>query len=474
MAEALVLPVGFIITILLTRRLGPDGYGLFTLTAMLIVWVEIGLTTIFDRASITLISQTENWQPVGIAVIRLHLMMGSVFMLLFFLLAPPIASLLSEPMLVPYLRLFALDILIFSLVRAHRYILSGIGQFRSRAYVSAGYWITRLLLTVVLVELGFAVFGAIIGFIGASIVALIICRYYIRLPFFRSADFPIRRLWGYSAPLALFALTQRSHNPFALFMLKILGGTVTQAGFYGSAINLSRPIVLAIGAFSEPLLSILRSIISSGGIDEQVKTTARHSMRLVLLLLPCSGMIGGGASEIVVVIFGDAYLPAVPLVRWLIFSVVPLGMIAITTVIMTAAGKLRWPFALTGPLLPLSIVGHFLLIPQLGAIGAAQVTTFVASLGAIVTILAVHRLWRILPPLGTLIRSVLICGIAYTSMVLWPVSGMMIFVKLPAVCIGIGFAFLAMGEFSVHELATLRSLLNRRGNAAPPVDHCHK
>ena len=36
LAEALLVPTGFVITVFLTRRLGPADYGLFTLSAVLV------------------------------------------------------------------------------------------------------------------------------------------------------------------------------------------------------------------------------------------------------------------------------------------------------------------------------------------------------------------------------------------------------------------------------------------------------
>ncbi len=40
LSEALVLPVGFIIAVILTRTLGPDLYGLYILSAAIILWLE--------------------------------------------------------------------------------------------------------------------------------------------------------------------------------------------------------------------------------------------------------------------------------------------------------------------------------------------------------------------------------------------------------------------------------------------------
>jgi len=110
-------------------------------------------------------------------------------------------------------------------------------------------------------------------------------------------------------------------------------------------------------------------------------------------------------------------------------------------------------------MLPLAVVGHLLMIPRLGAVGASLVTTCAAILGALTTVLAVHRIWRILPPASTLLRSVLVCLLAYALADLWPTAGFLLLLKLPAIILVILFAFVLLGEFSNDEITLARSML---------------
>jgi O-antigen/teichoic acid export membrane protein len=464
LAEALLIPTGFIITVFLTRKLGPEDYGLFTLAAVLVAWVETSIQSVFDRTTVKFVGQAEEWRPVATTVVRLHLAASAGATLLLWLLAPSIATLLNEPLLATYLRLFALDIPLYSLARAHRNILVGIGNFRQRALTSAGRWITRLLLIVLLVELGFSVQGAILGSIGASLVELVIGRFYVRPSLSRRSDFPVRKLWGYAVPLFLFALSLRFYSKLDLFMLKALGGTAVLAGIYGAAQNLSRLPKLFVKSLSPLLLSTLSRTLRAGE-GRPARELGRNAMRVVIGLLPLAGMTAGAAPEIVELIFGRQYLPAAPLLSLLVFGAVASAMISVTTAILTAAGKPGWTFALTGPLLPLAAAGHLLLIPHLGAIGASLVTTVVASLGALAAVWAVYRIWRILPPASTLLRSILICVLAYALAALWPTAGFLLLLKLPVIILVILFAFVLLGEFSNDEIALARSLL--RWQTAP-------
>jgi O-antigen/teichoic acid export membrane protein len=462
LAEALVLPTGMLIAAFMTRRLGPEGYGLFTLAATLVAWIEWSIASMFVRATVKFIGEADDWRPVAAAVFRLHLLVSVGAAALLWLLAVPVAEVMGEPSLVTYMRLFALDIPLFSLARAQQSVLVGIGSFGVRALASAGRWITRLALIVVLVELGLSVTGAILGSIGASLIELAIGCFYVRpLPFSRFT-FPLRPFWEYAAPLFLFALSLRLYDRLDLFALKALGGTAEQAGIYGAAQTVALvPGIFAL-SFSPLVLSTLSRTLRAGD-TRQAKEIGRNAMRLVVGLLAFIGLAAGAAVEIVDWVFGAAFLAAAPLLALLFFGALALLMISVTTAILTAVGRPGLTFALTGPLLPLVLVCQLVLIPAHGAIGAATATALVAGLGAVATVVAVFWIWRIVPPAGTLGRAVLACGLAYALAVVWPAPGLLLLAKLPTIAVVVCLTFVALGELTGDELRLVGALLRRPG-----------
>jgi len=457
-AEALILPTGLATVIFLTRRLGPDGYGLFTLSAAIVTWLETGISALFSRASIKFISEAPDWRPVGTTVLRLHLAVSCLAALILFLLGEFTAALLKEPLLRDGLRLFAIDIPLFSLSRAYRNILTGVGEYRQRAVVSMGRWVSRLALIILLVEMGLSVPGAIIGSIGASLAELFISRHFIRPSLFNPAPFPVKKIMTYALPLSLFALSTLFLGKIDLILLKILGGTTSQAGIYAAVVNLAVvPGILSL-SFSPLLLSTLSHLLASGR-DEVARKLARNSLRGVLWLLPFAGMTAGAASEIVVAIFGKDYLPGAPLLALLIFAALAWLMISVCTAILTACGKPHWPVLLVAPLVPVAFIGHLLLIPRLGPLGASIVTTFTSLTCAFAALWAVFRLWSILPSAVTFLRSSLISGVAFVIAQFWPVSPLILLIKIPAIMLLIIIFFLISGELSRDEFAFARSVV---------------
>jgi O-antigen/teichoic acid export membrane protein len=459
-AEALILPTGLITTIFLTHRLGGAGYGLFTLAAMLVAWIEWSLTSVFARAAIKFTAEAgDGWRPVGTAVLRVYLWTSCAAAGLLIIAADAVATAFHEPVMASYLRLFALDIPIFGLSQAHRHILIGLGGYRQRALGAAARWTVRLVLIVLLVELGMSIRGAILGSIGASLVELAVHRWFARVPLLGRSSFPMRQLWGYAVPLFSMALSLRLLEKLDLLMLKLLGGSAEQSGWYGAAQNLAIIPGILAGSFSPLLFSSLTRVLRDGDVAH-ARDMARDSMRGGLLLLPAAGMTAAAAHEIIGLIFPPDFAPASGPLAILTFAALGMLIISIATTVLIAAGRPGWTFALTGPLIPLALVGHLLIIPRLGVNGAAGVTTAVVCAGALATVLAVQRVWRVLLPMGSLVRSLALTACAYVLAATWPAPGAWLLLKLLAVCLLVPVAYLLLGEFDAREIGLARSLVH--------------
>jgi O-antigen/teichoic acid export membrane protein len=456
-AEALILPTGLILSAFLARHLGVTGYGLYTLAASFIAWIEWSLAALFARAGIKFVSEASDWRPVGSTLMRLHLAVSLAAMLLLMLLAGPIAALLGEPTLASALRLFALDIPLFCMAAAHRVILAGTGQYVARAQATSLRWLSRLALVALLVGLGLSLEGAILGSIGASAVELAVARRFARPALFRRSEFPARQLLGYAAPLFLSALALSLFDRLDLLMLKALDGTATQAGYYGAAMNLAFVPAVAALAFSPVLLSLLSRVWREGE-RSRARAIGQDALRAMLWLLPPLSLGAGASSELVTLVFGGPFLPAAPLFTWLLLAGAALAVLSIATTILTAAGKPGWTFGLVGPMVALSGVGYALVIPRYGPLGAAMTTAAFAVLGATASLIAVWRLLSVRPPFMTLLRCVPVCAAAYTLAAACPTPGFWVFLKLTLLAPVSLLPMALLGEFTASDVALFRSL----------------
>ena len=460
LAEALMLPTGFLTLTFLTRQLGTDGYGRFALAATLITWIEWGLNSVFSRTTIKFVSEAEDQAAISTAVVRTQLGCGVIAALSVVLAAPMIATLLHEPSLTGLLRLFAIEIPLVNFAQAHQNILAGLGKFGARAIATAVRWLTRLLFIVCLVSMGLSATGAILGSLAAMLADILICRCYIQPSLWRPSEFPISALAGYALPLFMAALSLRLYAKLDLIALKALGGTAEQAGIYAVAQNLA----LFGGVMSPALAPVLIATVSqlvSQGQTEQVKALSRSAMRVVLLHLPFAALLVGAAWEIVPLLFGTPFVGAAPLFSLLIFATVGTVMIAVTSAILVASDRPQWTAVLAVPLPGMAIAGHWLLIPLLGEVGAAATTLIVSSLGATAGIAAVYVKWQVLPPGMTLARCCLVGVGGAIAAHYWATPSWWLFIKLPVLSLVMLFALWLLGEASPEDKILLRSILQK-------------
>lgn len=458
LAEGLIVPTGLVTLAFLTRWLGTTNYGLFTLAATTVTWLEWSLTALSARATNKCISEATDWEPVATTALRLHMATGLVAMVALMLGAGWVATQLGEPALAGYLRLLALDIPVFSLAQAHRNILVGLGGYRQRAWLSAGRWVGRLVLILLFVGAGWGVPGAIGALIGASVVELIVARRFVKPSLWRRSDFPVQRLLVAAAPLFLLGICLRLFDKVDLFILKALGAPAAQAGLYGAVQNLTIVPGLFALSFSPLLLSTLTRLRRDGQ-QEHARAMARDSLRLAILLLPWAAMVAGAAPEIVRLVAGPKFTDAAPLLPPLIFSAIASVLISVATVVLIASNRSWWTVVVGVSTLAAAVGGQFWAIPRWGAQGAANVTAGCAWLGAVLAVALAAADWKTAPPVWSVVRSLVWSGVAFAAAGWWVTPGAWVVVKMAALSAGLVAGYVASGELDARERALAWSLI---------------
>ena len=456
-AEALLLPTGLITAAFLTRYLGPSDYGLFTLASVVVLWIEFIVTSAFSRAAIKLIGDAEDWRPWGSTLVRYYLLAGTVAALLLWLGSGQLARVLGEPAMAGYLRLFALDIPIYSLATAHRDILVGMRCYRARALAAAARWITRMILIVVLVWAGLSVRGAIWAMIGASLFDLITARYYVRPSFWRTSPVPLRRLWDYAVPLLVSGVALRVFDKLDLFMLKVLGATAATVGLYGAAQNLTIVPGLIGTAFAPVLLSALTHTLRRGD-PALAHELARDSIRFTISLLPFAALVAA-SPQIVSLLMGQTFAPAAPFLAILIFAGFARLVLAVCLSILIAAERPRWVLLLTAPVVPLAVAAYVTAIRDGGPRAAALTTSLLSVILTALALAAVFFVWKVRPGTASIARTALLSLATYAAALAWPATGTMLLVKLAVIGGLLPIAYVLTGEFERDEIVRLRAML---------------
>jgi O-antigen/teichoic acid export membrane protein len=460
-AELVLLPTGLITAAVLTRTLGPAGYGLFSVAATFITWLAFTTTTLLARAAVKFVAEADDWRPVGTGVVRWRLVVGSGAFLLVLAGADAFARLLGAPELARYLRVFALDLLLFNLARAYRDVLTGRGRFRAVAAVSLARWLTRLALIVALVRITGSIMGAVIGSVGATAVELLVAQRLGSVPLRGRSTIGWSRMWQVAAPLMVYGAAMQLFSKIDLFALSALRGTSPDVGLYAAAQNLAVPPGLFALSLA-PLLLATLGRLRHAGADSDARRVARNALRVAIALLPMAAVIAGTADELVRVVFGPSFTGSGGILALLFAGGVALVVMSVSVSVVTAMDAQRVVSMLGVGVLAAAVVGHMVLIPRFGAMGAAMVTAGVSVAGGLASLVLVHRLWHV-NAYPTLIRSALIAGPVYGLAAAVPASGGGALVaKLALLSALVAVAFVATGELDADERRHLLAALPRR------------
>ncbi len=465
-AHALRLPVGLLIAAFLSRRLGPEDYGLLTVATAIVVWIELSIALLFSRTTTKFVAETDAWRAVASGLLQAQMLISLAAAGLLIAAAPLLGAWLRSPELGAYLRLFAIDIPIFSLGRIHLAIATGRGAFGLRAWLIACRPAAQLVLILILVGGGLSIRGAILAVIGASIVKLAVARVFVRPALWGRFPLPLRRLGGFALPVFLYSAGMQLFQPLGLMVVKALDPLPGSAGFYAAAQNLMIPPFLLAAALAPVLLSTLTSLSRSGRREEAGRMMAQ-AMRLVICLLPFAGVVAGSASDIVILIYGRPFVPAGPPLALLIFASLGLTLNSANGAALMAAERPGLIFALTAPLTPVALGAYLWLVPRFGMAGAAGATLALAWLTAGVTSLAVFRIWSTGPGPATLLRSLAATAIAYALSSAWSASGPWLALELVVTGAAAVLALRLLGELTGRDLAFFRSLLPGRTGPVP-------
>ena len=460
-ADALLLPTGLLTAAYLSRELGPGLYGLYALAAAIVVWLEWSVTALYARATLKLVGDADDWRAVGATITWAHVVTGALAGAVVALGAGPLADLLAAPALATPLRLFSLDVPIVCAATAHRNLLVGTGRYGMRAAASVARSVARMLLAIGLVAAGFGVEGAIAGVVASSAIELVVARRAIRPRWRRDPSVALSGIAEVALPLLLFAASVRLLDKVDILALQRIGRSVADTGVYAAAQNLAVAPGLFASALSGLLLAMLGRLRREGRI-EHARWLSRGALRALVLLLPFAAIVAGGAGPIVRVVFGEAFAGAIPLVGFLVFAAMGLLVLGVASAILTAWDHAWDAVFVTAPAVAIGIAGYALAIPSLGARGAALVTTGIALVAALGSMVALRRRLRFTVPAATVIRGVAVSGIGFAAAraLDGAVADLVALGGLVLLGVAVPLCFLATGELSRDELA----LLGTRGS----------
>jgi O-antigen/teichoic acid export membrane protein len=242
--------------------------------------------------------------------------------------------------------------------------------------------ITKILVQVGAVFLGFGLGGLIGGFIVGMVGACLINFRYIQLGF---TDFNMNHiknlfsfsLWGFIASGGALIYTNTDTILIGYFM------SAADVGIYRVAFQLAGAAAFILGSFSTVLYPKISEWHTKGNLQMIEKTVSRAIMYSLVLAIPVTAGALFFSDKLMYFCYGESFESGS--VTLIVLCLVQIATIFMTleTMCLSAMDMPHLSFRVTGISAILNIVLNIVLIPRYGIVGAAVATLFTLTVNAL-------------------------------------------------------------------------------------------
>lgn len=305
----------FIVSIILTRLLTPEDFGLIGMTV-----VFMGFAGLFDELGLgaALVQRKEVEERHLSSTFWINALAGLVLMMLLIMLAPAISRFFNEPRLIPLTMLLSINLFIGSLNVVQQAILTRKLDFRRLVTVETSTAIFASIFGVTLAYLGYGVYALVWQTILASVLNVVFM-------WFASAwkprfifDIPaVKELWGFSSNLLGFTILSYWIRTGDNLLIGKFAGPVN-LGIYTRAYSLMlMPITQVTANLSRVMLPALSRIQDD---KARVKSIYLRSTGVIALItFPMMLGLFVSADVFVLTLFGAKWVAVTPVIRVLCF-----------------------------------------------------------------------------------------------------------------------------------------------------------
>jgi len=425
-ANVTFLISGYAIHFGLGRYLGPELYGTFGVILSLLTINRIFIQTGTSQAVSKFIAENKDMaNTIKNEALKIQTIISLAIFVIYFSSADLISNLLNDPDLAGYIRLSAFIIPISAISNTYSASLNGIRAFGKQTKSLIVYSVTKVFAVLALVLLGFAISGAIVGYMIASIAALIVAKHYCKFKNNKS-HFEARKIVGFAIPIILFSAASTLLMNIDLLFVKAMVEESAEIGFYTSATTLARVPYFIFSALSLTLLpSISKSVADKD--NEQTKSYISSSLRyLLLLVMPIAFIVSATSGNFISLAYTSEYLPAAHSLSILIFGFIFFSVFAVLTTIIIGGGKPKVSMTIALMLIPLDVILNLTLIPAYGLEGAALATTITAFVGVVIASIYVVKRFRALANPISFGKMCIASLAVYFISIVYPISGILL------------------------------------------------
>lgn len=415
-ATAIELGLSMIVTAVLARRLGPTGFGQYSLWLAFIAFFtplyDFGLTPFSLRQVAQKPEDTDRYLRTAIAtkvllsLFGLLIIIGIAFKLDYF----------KNTLLGAAFVLLAVSQIAKSFALLNRAVFRAHEWMHLQTYIGAISNIARLslILIVILIRPDLLMICLVLAIVNLSEVLISSVLIRRRTPQLSSVALPhnskynIRQLLKQSTPFALYDMFNGMYMRADTVLLGIFSG-VQPVAWYSSAYKLATLVSL----LPRTLMDGIYPILCKESSERVYQLVRRLLLILMGIAFPISLSLTVLAPEIIQLVYGSQYTPAVlalQILAWASFFVFGSSLLLATLNALHSENTVARIMSVIGVG---GLISYALSIPKWGYIGASIVSTGIEFAGFLLMVMVVQQKFkRQMISSGTSLRLLSICGIA--------------------------------------------------------------
>ncbi len=408
---------GYINRLLMSRMLGPEGYGLYGLTLPFQGIFQIlsagGLPPAISKYVAEYNAQDKKalTRQVILTATKFMVLMAILLSIVLLFSSDFIANdIFHKPLVVWPLRAVSLITPFSVIVGAMRGAFQGVYKNEYTVYNRLAEQVATIVFACVFVYCGLyamgAVLGSAFGFIVSAITAVALYKKYIS-PLFYSEDSlnltfreEMKLLWmliRFAVPVAITALSEMAIYDVGTLVIGFYMLS-SDVGFYNAADPISRiPLVISLSVSTVllPATAEAYALKNHKLLQEYVTDCLRYS---ILTVLPLCVLISVFSTPIITLLFGGVYTPGAEPLSILVIGMSFYSIYMICSSILQGTGNPRLPMIILLAGTALNVALNALLVSRTGIVGAAIGTTITTFILMIVIMYFVIKNTRISIP----------------------------------------------------------------------------
>ena len=386
--------VGVLVTIYVARALKPKLFGIYSLAIsfafLLLTFADLGITATLVRYVAHSYGKKDFELMRGYirGLGRIKILLSIVVSLLLFSFSDLLAyRVFHKPLLSTPLKVVSIFLFFQSLTRFVLGIFNALNDFKANLIRAIVYETSRLIFIVLFVSMGFAVIGAIFGFVIASFLSLIslilllLSKY--RFIFGRAKSIEWRRVLRFASYLTLGSISWVAFAYVDSIMIGILL-PAESVGFYRAAYSIVNAIggLVSIPVVLFPVFVQLEGKDLRNAFNRAFKYSSIIAFPIVFSLILIR-------KPLILLIYGKEYLPAVSVLAVLSFLILR-SALGFWGVVFNAKERPEFPVYVTFIAMFMNIVLNYFMILRWRIVGAG-IATIISNVFSWITLAYISK-----------------------------------------------------------------------------------